>query len=135
MRKWLLPLASIFVFILMGCSGNEKEEEVGKLTRVDVFKMNEEEMIIADQETIDVLNKAFEQIKWEHNVKAEMSRKEDVKVVLFMEVDKNMPESLVEYFIWFEGNGTAIIMNRNENSLAKLEEKSTNILKNNFNFE
>ncbi|MFJ5770568.1 hypothetical protein [Psychrobacillus sp. NPDC093180] len=132
MKKWLLPLASIFVFILMGCSGNEKEEEVGKLTRVDVFKMNEEEVIIADQETIDVLNKAFEQIEWEQNVKAEMSRKEDVKVVLFMEVDKNMPESLVEYFIWFEGNGTATFINRNENSLGKLGDESTSVLKSNL---
>lgn len=134
MKKWFVPLVSIFVFILMGCSGNEGED-VGELTRVDVFKMNDEEMIIADQETIDVLNQAFEQIEWEQNVKAEMSRKEDVKVVLFMEVDKNMPESLVEYFIWFEGNGTATIINRNENSLGKLGEESTSVLKNNFNFE
>lgn len=134
MKKWFVPLVSIFVFILMGCSGNEWED-VGELTRVDVFKMNDEEMIIADQETINVLNQAFEQIEWEQNVKAEMSRKEDVKVVLFMEVDKNMPESLVEYYIWFEGNGTATIINRNDNSHGKLGEESTSVLKNKFNFE
>ena len=134
MKKWFVPLVSIFIFVLMGCSENESED-VGKLTRVDVFKMNDEEMIIADQDTIDVLSQVFEQIEWEQNVKVEMSRKEDVKIVLFMEVDKNMPERLVEYFIWFEGNGTATIIDRNENSLAKLDEESANILKSNFNFE
>ncbi|MDI2585892.1 hypothetical protein OR571_01785 [Psychrobacillus sp. NEAU-3TGS] len=93
MKKWPLFLVSIFVCILMGCSENEREE-VGKLTRVDVFKVNDEVMIIADQDNIDVLSQVFEEIKWEQNVKAEMSRKEDGKVVLFMEIDKNMPERL-----------------------------------------
>lgn len=98
MRNWFIPLVSIFVFILMGCSEIENED-VGKLTRVDVFKVNDEEMIIADEDTIDGLSQVFEQIDWERNIKVEMSRKEDVQVVLFMEVDESMPERLVKYFI------------------------------------
>ncbi|TQR21616.1 hypothetical protein [Psychrobacillus vulpis] len=132
MKKWLVPLLSVFVLFLIGCTENES---VSKLTRVDVLKENKDEMIISDQHILNELSQVFEQIEWEQNVKVEMSRKEDVKAVLFMEVEENMPERLVEYFIWFEGNGTATIINRDESSLAKLDEESTSILKINFNYE
>lgn len=134
MKKWTVPLFCMFIFILVGCS-QTKNEHVSKLTRVDVFKVNDEEVIISDRDTIDALSHVFEQIEWKQNVKAEMSRKEDVKLVLFMETEENMPERLVEYFIWFEGNGMTTIINRSEYSLAKLDEESTNILKSNLNFE
>jgi len=131
--KKLLIFISILLF-LMGCSNNENE---GQLTRVDVFEVTEggdyeDEMIIANQDSIEVLWQVFDQIEWEQNVKAEMSRIEDIKTVLFMEVDENMPERLVEYYIWFEGNGTSTFIDRDTNSLGKLNEEGTDILKSEF---
>ncbi|WP_391118104.1 hypothetical protein [Psychrobacillus sp. L3] len=139
MKNKILPFFIIFILQLTGCSENENMNK-DILTRVDVYKVNadekyDEEVIISDKSTVDILNQVFEQIVWEQNVKAEMVRREDIKAVLFMEVEENMPERLVKYDIWFERNGTATIINRDENSLGKLDEKNANILKSKFNFE
>ena len=135
-----MPLFIIFILLLTGCSEQENKNNLNDLTRVDVYKVNadeknEEELIISDKSTVDILKQVFEQIVWEQNVKAEMSRKEDIKAVLFIKVEKDMPERLMEYFIWFERNGTATIINRHAQSLGKLDEKNANILKSKFNFE
>jgi hypothetical protein len=140
MNNKIVPLFIIFILLLTGCSEQENKNNLNDLTRVDVYKVNadeknEEELIISDKSTVDILKQVFEQIVWEQNVKAEMSRKEDIKAVLFIKVEKDMPERLMEYFIWFERNGTATIINRHAQSLGKLDEKNANILKSKFNFE
>lgn len=123
------------VVLLVGCTKNETIE---KLTRVDVFKVTvdgnyADEIIIADLNKIDELSLAFDRIEWERNVKAEMSRREDVKAVLFWEDDVNMPERLEEYKIWFEGNGTSTIIEGD--SYGRLDKEGTSILKDVFDFE
>ncbi|WP_225986101.1 hypothetical protein [Psychrobacillus glaciei] len=137
MKRWFTPFFIFFILLLTGCS---EEEDKNVLTRVDVYKVNaveqyEEEVIISDKSGVDVLSKAFEQIVWEQNVKAEMVRKADIKVVLFMEVEENMPELLDGYFIWFNQNGTATIINRDANSLGKLDEKNVQMLKSILNLD
>ena len=97
-----------------------KEFNFNQLTRVDVEvgkgdESYEEAVMITDEETIDVLRKIFKEIQWEPNAEPKMARMEDVKATLFFEYDKNMPERLVEYEIWFnQSNGTATIMSNNE---------------------
>ena len=123
------------IVLLVGCT---EKETIEKLTRVDVFKVTEDgnyadEIIIADLDTVEQLSQVFEQIEWERNVKAEMSRKEDIKAVLFLEDDVNMPESLVEYYIWFEVNSTSTIIEGD--SYGRLDEEGTSKLKSIFEFE
>lgn len=123
------------VVSLVGCT---EDETIEKLTRVDVFKVTvdgnyADEIIIANSNKIDNLNQVFDQIEWERNVKAEMSRKEDVKAVLFLEEDVNMPERLVEYFVWFESNDTSTIIEGD--SYGRLDIEGTSILKDVFEFE
>ena len=49
---------------------------------------------------------------------------------LFFSFDKNMPERLVEYFIWFNpGNKTATIIDRDEHAYGSLDKKNAEILK------
>ena len=116
-----LTVSIVFSIFLIGCTNKvPKEFNLNQLTRVDVevVKANEsyeEPVMITDKETIDVLRKTFKQIKWEPNVEPKMARKEDVKATLFFEYDKNMPERLFEYKIWFnQNNDTATIISNIE---------------------
>lgn len=123
------------VVLLVSCSKNETIE---KLTRVDVFKVTEDdnyadEIIIADVDTVDQLSQAFKRIEWERNIVPQMERKEDVKAVLFLEADVNMPERLEEYKIWFESDGTTTIIEGD--SYGRLDKEGTSILKEVFEFE
>ncbi|MDQ0860905.1 hypothetical protein [Bacillus sp. V2I10] len=127
-----ISIAFLFMFLLLtACSGQEK----GELTRVDVQKVDiegnyEEVVMISDNESIELLKKAFEQIKWDNKV-VDMARKPDVEATLFYTFDKNMPERLVEYEIWFnESAGTATIVSNNENeSYGELDKDYTRTLK------
>jgi hypothetical protein len=109
--------------------------EMQQLTRVDVQVVKpdesyDQEVIFAHKEDIDLLRKIFEQIKWQQNVKAEMDRKEDAKATLFFEIDKNMPERLVEYFIWFnQGDETSTIIDRDKHAYGTLDNENTKMLK------
>lgn len=110
-----------FLIFLIGCSNKgSKEVNLNQLTRIDVEVVNadesyEEAVMITDEETLEVVRKSFKQIKWEPNTEPKMARKEDVKATLFFEYDRNMPERLFEYQIWFnQRNDTATIISNNK---------------------
>ena len=111
-------------------------EEEGELTRVDVQKVivkrNSEDVVtIIDPEKLDMIKKSLGNVKWEPNVKAEMAREEDLLVTMFHSYDKNMPERLYEYRIWFEENGTAtIISNKETEGYGRLDRENTQNLEN-----
>ncbi|MEH7346396.1 hypothetical protein V7122_21355 [Bacillus sp. JJ1532] len=129
LKSWWI----LFLIMLTGCSGQEE-----LLTRIDVQKVNEEgmyedEIIISDKETINLLRNSFEKVKWEPNTKAEMSRKEDVLATLFYTFDENMPERLYEYRIWFNSNETSTIISNNEKEgYGTLDEENTKVIKKAF---
>ncbi|WHX98721.1 hypothetical protein [Neobacillus sp. DY30] len=111
----------IFVLFLTGCTNKAQiEYDLSQLTRVDVEVVKEDDtyeeaFMITDEETVDVLRKAFKQVNWEPNAEPKMARKEDVKATLFFKYDANMPERLFEYQIWFkQSNDTATIISNNE---------------------
>ena len=116
-----LTIGIIFTMLLMGCTNTgSKEFNFKQLTRVDVEVVKadesyEEAVMITDEETIDVVRNIFKEIQWEPNAEPKMARMEDVKATLFFEYDKNMPERLFEYEIWFnQRNDTATIISNNE---------------------
>ncbi|WP_436376780.1 hypothetical protein [Cytobacillus sp. BC1816] len=58
-----------------------------------------------------------------------MAEKEDVIATLFFTYDKNMPERLTEYSIWFsKKDGSAAIFHREKNSLGTLDKENTQTL-------
>lgn len=115
MKKFIcFTFLLVFGILLVACSGKEEQ-----LTRVDVQKVNEEGnygdvLMITDQAKIDLIGNFIENVSWEPNIEAEMARKEDVLATLFYTFDKNMPERLYEYRIWFNENETATIISNNE---------------------
>ncbi|MFC5602801.1 hypothetical protein [Sporosarcina koreensis] len=141
-----LSLFLVLGVLLAACSEKEGElpkvvnqeaiEEEGELTRVDVQEVNEkwnsEDVVtITDPEKLDMIKKSLGNVKWEPNVEAEMAREEDVVFTLFYSFDKNMPERLYEYRIWFENNETAtIISNKESEGYGRLDRESTQNLKN-----
>jgi hypothetical protein len=117
---------------LIGCSSEVPTKiNLNQLTRVDTIVTNDGRgVMITKENDLKKLKNSLEQIKWEQNVKAEMSRKEDVIATLFMTYDKNMPERLFEYRIWFnEGNGTATFIDSEKNAYGKLDKENTKVLK------
>ncbi|WP_246945046.1 hypothetical protein [Bacillus pinisoli] len=135
----LLSFFSIFFFYLLitliGCTNEvPKEFDLSQLTRVDVQNFTgdnyDNETIVTEEEKIKALRGLFERIEWEQNVKAEMTRKEDVKATFFFTYDKNMPERLFEYFIWFnQGDASATIIDREKNAIGTLDKEESEKLK------
>ncbi|MED4531769.1 hypothetical protein [Metabacillus fastidiosus] len=131
----ILHLFIIFTITatLIGCSEEvPKEFNLNQLTRVDVHLITDEnnEIIITEEEKIKILRDVLAKVDWEQGVKAEMSRKEDVRATLFFTYDKNMPERLFEYSIWFnEGDASLTIIDREKNAYGRLEKQEAKILK------
>lgn len=130
-----LSMFTIFLITLIGCSNEvPKEFDLNQLTRVDIQifadEQSDNEIIISEEEKIKTLREVFAKIEWELKVKAKMARKEDVKATLFFTFDKNMPEKLFEYFIWFnQGDASVTIIDREKNALGTLEKEDAQTLK------
>ena len=128
----------IFAMFLIGCTNKAPNEyDLNQLTRVDVEVVKadesyEEALMITDEETVDVLRKAFKQVKWEPNAEPKMARKEDVKATLFFKYDENMPERLFEYQIWFNQSNdtTTIISNNVKEGFGTLDKENGQTLEN-----
>jgi hypothetical protein len=121
-------LISVFTFLLVGCTSEGK----GELTRIDidVLVKNQEPTIIQDKETLVLIENLSEKIKWQHKQNLSMVREPDVNAVFFYEVEKNMPERLYEYKIWFNKSGTAtIISDDKKEGYSELDKNNTKTLK------
>jgi hypothetical protein len=139
MMKKVLILTFVFMVLLVGCIRGERgllTKEEGLLTRVDVQKVNfdgnyGDVVMITDVESIEIIRLAFDKVKWEPNVEPKMARKEDVKATLFFVFDKNMPERLFEYQIWFnQRKDTATIISNNpKEGYGVLDKDNAEILK------
>jgi hypothetical protein len=124
--KKLAILTMILMLFLIGCSPDFQPE----LTRVDVQKITKdgmkdgEERIIASKDELQTIEQVFDEIKWSPKTKAEMARKEDVLAIFFIQEEKDMPERLYEYRIWFEGESATIISNKEQEGYGRLTNKT-----------
>ncbi|MEI5907070.1 hypothetical protein WAK64_08370 [Bacillus spongiae] len=133
--KRKLVILSIFTIFFIIFIYKEFNLNLNQLTRVDVQvfsgESSESETIIIEEETIKALREIFRKIDWEQNVEVEMSRKEDVKATLFFTDDRNMPDRLYEYLLWFhQDNESASIFDREKNAFATIEKEEAQKLKN-----
>lgn len=112
MRRTTLFMACMMISgLLVACSTDDSSFPSKKLTRVDVLTNeaadSEVPMIIEDQD-IQAYRDMLDSINWQPEEMPEVSEP-DVKAVLFYELDKGMPERLVEHDIRFAEDGTAEI--------------------------
>lgn len=122
----------IAIFFLIGCSNDVPNElDLSQLTRVDFTNGNSnEEVIVTEKEKIKTIRDIIGKIEWEENIKPQMDENEDAIATLFFTYDKNMPESLTEYLIWFnKEEGSAVIFDRDKNALGTLGKEKSQTLK------
>ncbi|UOE53190.1 hypothetical protein LIT38_13515 [Bacillus sp. CMF12] len=132
MKKSPMIISIITILLLIGCSNDASNEfDLNQLTRVDISEeKREKEFIITEKEKIKSLRKIISRIEWNANIKPQMTEKEDVIATLFFTYDKNMPERLTEYSIWFsKEDGSAEIFHREKNALGTLDKENAQILK------
>lgn len=136
--KWKVITLLALVFVITACSGQSAEKDKGRLVRIDVQQVDEhgkkgEEKILVEHDDLEAAQQAFVNTEWQSNTKADMARPEDVLATFFYEKDKNMPESLVQYRIWFEEDDSAtIISNKEDESYGRMNPESAQVLKNLF---
>lgn len=119
--KQLAIFIVLLLIVLTGCSNKQ-------LTRIDINKVGDHEnenaeRIVSDKTKIEAIENSFSKVNWEPNTKASMERIEDVRVVFLIQEEKNMPEKLTEYKIWFEGNSATMISSNPEESFGRLLDK------------
>ncbi|WP_025783350.1 hypothetical protein [Sporosarcina sp. D27] len=135
---WNIIFLLVLVFVTTACSEQSVEKEKGRLVRIDVQQVDEhgnkgEEKILVENDDLEAAQKAFVNTEWQSNTKADMARAEDVLATFFYDKDKNMPESLVQYRIWFEEDDSATIISNNEDeSYGRMNAENAQILKNLF---
>ncbi|WP_129692231.1 hypothetical protein [Gottfriedia acidiceleris] len=131
MKKLGLVTSVVFV-ILTIFSGCGKEQL--QLTRVTYQALQKdgnygEVSIVSDQKTLEKLASIVHEIRWEKAFPS-MVREGDVKAVLYNKEEKNMPERLYEYEIWFHENGKAeFLSNDKERNYGKLNKNKSETLK------
>lgn len=93
--------------------------------------------IVTDKKKLEKIERFFSKIKWEENVAVKSKRIADIKATLFYEEEKNMPEKLYEYEIWFHNdiNKAVLIGDNDKQSYAMLNEKLSKELEELLNYE
>ncbi len=120
-NKKALILVFLFILLLVGCLGGP-----GELTRIDILAVDKE-MHIQDAEKINRIKSIMKEVDWNPNKVYDMSREGDVKTIFFFDFDKNLPEKLIDYEIWWnQSNGSAIIgSSEKEEGYGKLNKENS----------
>ena len=93
------------LLLLVGCT--DEQNDSGLIQRAVIERVvsdqniGAEEIMVFDQEELDDIQGYLSETKWEPNVKPELARQEDLVLRLFIELEKNMPERIYEYRIWY----------------------------------
>ena len=133
MYKWIgiliiLLASSVFLF-----SEKENKKDLNDLVRVDVKFIKEdgaaEERIIADEKSVSMLKVIFKEIEW-GPIQETDGKKQDAVATLFFRYDDNLPERLVEYYIWFDHDGNkAMLIDQEEKQMGILTEEDADRLR------
>jgi hypothetical protein len=120
--------------LVVSCQTKDHVKEKGELTRIDVqrlFPMETygETVMITKPEAIEALKAIFENVRWNPNLEVKLSRGPDVKAILFYRYDKNMPERLYEYRIWFYKETATIISDLREEGYGELDKEHAEVLR------
>jgi hypothetical protein len=121
----------LFILTLLGCSqlDETKSKDMKFLSRIDIAFLNGEQRMILDNAVIDQIKPMIQEIKWENQNNIPIRNKAAAQITLFYLFDKNMPERLESFSIWFKQTG-AILYNHEEDLYGKLDQNQSNVLKN-----
>ncbi|MEN2766983.1 hypothetical protein [Ornithinibacillus xuwenensis] len=121
----------LFILTLLGCSqlDETKSKDMKFLSRIDIAFLNGEQRMILDNAVINQIRPMIQEIKWENQNNIPIRNKAAAQITLFYLFDKNMPERLETYVIWFKQTG-AILYNQEEDLYGKLDQNQSNVLKN-----
>ncbi|WP_225223840.1 DUF4362 domain-containing protein [Solibacillus merdavium] len=106
------------LLLLVGCT--DEQNDSGLIQRAVIERVvsdnniGTEEIMVFDQEELDDIQGYLSETKWQPNVEAEMARKEDVVLRLFIELEKNLPERINTYRIWYEQDQSMTILSNVE---------------------
>lgn len=135
-RKIFMVLVIAFVLLLSGCVKQITRDDLQweHVNRIDIFTIQPDgtygdERIIVESSDIDDLRDIFSSLSWKENVKISMSREPDAKIIFFFRYDRNMPERLVEYLIWFNEGGTIQIIDHERHATTKIDEEKADKLR------
>lgn len=122
----IISLSILLLLVLAGCVGGK-----GELKRVDFDNYTKNiYKTTTNEKMIKKLTNTFNEVKWDPNTEASMSRKEDVSLTLFYVIDENKPEKIYTYKVWFNEDKTATIISDNDKEgYGKLNIENSNILK------
>lgn len=98
------------------------------LTRAQFRGISSEWMnsiIVEEEAQLADLQEIIELIEWRNNVKALMSRKEDLHAQLFYREASSKAKWIKDYYIWLEAGGTATWIDRKEHRIGKLNKVDT----------
>ncbi|PYF07246.1 hypothetical protein [Ureibacillus chungkukjangi] len=116
--------------MLVACSNDENF-----LIRIDVQRVAsddslEDEDMILDLITLDSIKSLLEEVKWEPEEEPEDAGSEDLIATLFYADEKDKPDELYLYRIWYNFDDTiTIISNNEEEGYGKLDEEYADKLK------
>ncbi|WP_064093509.1 hypothetical protein [Rossellomorea aquimaris] len=104
----------ITIFIGLGII-SWKVGQVDKLNRIDVQEIHEEGSVndvgmVIEEADLRSISFLLEQVNWENDSLAVNESTPHFSATFFYQKDKNMPERLIEYSIWFDlQNGQTIL--------------------------
>ncbi|MGD6844473.1 hypothetical protein ACQCVH_18425 [Bacillus infantis] len=114
----------IWIFALLLLTGCH-DQKYGELTRIDIFeKGKEQESILVDEELKNSIEEKMSQIEWVPNMKPEMEREPDAEADFFFTEDKNEPETITTYHIWFNGKNADILSSDKREGFGRLDNGS-----------
>lgn len=131
MKKWIVSAALLIAGVLVAfllLSGDEKELVRVDFTLVDAEGNHGDTKMITEEDEVEMLKVVFDAVEWEEAV-PDMARREDMNATLFYKIDKNSPEELAEYLIWFNENGKTEVVYEAESSYGVINQEATTALK------
>jgi len=133
MKKWgskiiLLVIILFIIFIVY-------QVATPNLIRVNVQEFSAEgtedvnsEVIISEDKKLNELENLINNIEWEENSNNNLNDTKFVKATFFYEHDKNKPELLVEYNIFFDERDNSILVHDKDSKKYGIVDK-TNAIK------
>jgi hypothetical protein len=134
--KGITKISILFLIIMFftGCDSNKVKKidiKPSQLTRVDVNSLTSgSHQMIVDEKSINLIRKAFLKAKWEKQINSAAihPKKIATKATFYYKFDVNMPELLVQYFIWYDSKTEVILIHDTyNNSYGRFEGLNKNL--------
>jgi hypothetical protein len=111
MNKRLFVACCVFLGIIIFGFWNTNSQEdwdLDTLNRIDIKLSDGDQRMIVEEHSLEQVRSILEEAEWD-NQEETSSEGEQIRVILFLLLDENMPERLVAYDIWFGEPGAILL--------------------------